>query len=160
MIDEEKVDFITKRNKSKILPLTKAKREDWQNKADDNTSIEMRIVKIETASNNVVTMQLIFRIDYFPKDLTDSYFIFINKDVQFYDAARLFEKEPLGELSLWYLSEHYQESAQGLCRHLKKQCKKVLNRDIEILRAVTDDEATQGALYAMNAYLERTQNKG
>jgi hypothetical protein len=116
----------------------------------------MRVIKLEFDNNNIATIQLMFKLDYYPERKEDVYTIFLVHDISIYDKNRVLEKDPTGDLSVACLATYYKESGERLFIELRDRAK-ALSNPVKGDFTITDDQAEKQTKIIMGQWMSRKQ---
>ena len=147
------MDFVVISKKRKLSELTVEKKR-GELEYSQNTSLDMRINKIEINQDNHVTIKLVLKLDFYSKAYLDIHTLFLVMDVELVDSNRVFESDPTGDLCVGYMATLYKESGERLFTELLTQSKRVLGREFKENINISDKEAEDQSEIILQNYIK------
>ncbi len=89
--------------------------------------LDMRINKIELNQENIATIVLVFRLDYFPTGKEEVYVICSKYESLVTDRNRLFDSNPAGDLAVVLIADFYKENGEILFKELEEKSRALGN---------------------------------
>ncbi|WP_342329893.1 hypothetical protein [Pedobacter sp. FW305-3-2-15-E-R2A2] len=156
-IDDD-IDFAELSKKRTFTELGNEQRDDYSDKPE-NTVLDMRIVKLITDEKNVVSLDLIFRVDHHQKNMINSHFMFLTLNVKVFDRNRVLENNLNSPLAVGYISTLYKENAERLLKELFQQSAEIIKGGIVGDTSVSESESQDQVARIIKAYLQGKKDK-
>jgi hypothetical protein len=154
MDDTDDLDFIEGEKKRTVSKIEISSRQQHTVVPNGLCSLDMRINKIEINDDNVATIVLAFKLDYYPERKEDVYTIYLIHNISVYDKNRVLEKDPTGDLSIGYMARHYKESGERLFKELHNKSK-ALSNPIKGDFTISDEEAERQVEIVMTQFFRK-----
>ena len=152
-MDLSDVNFVEKSKKRTLTDVDVNVRES-QGDGQANSKLEMRINKLTPGAQNLVTIRLIFKLDYCPQSFIDVYTIYLTLNIEVYDRDLILVNDPLADLSVAYMATHFKESGERLYKELNDQYKKIFSQKsgLQGKFSISEDEAQEQIRQVLTDY--------